>query len=61
MVEGMVYAQFDNAPDAKAWRKIHGGWLFTANDETVFWYCLKFTQSQIIVHPSNAGLSGMIS
>ena len=60
MTTGMVYAQFDNLSDAQEWRKIHGGWLFTVNDTAVFWSCKRFTQSQIIVHPSNAGLSGVL-
>jgi len=60
MVTGMVYAQFDNAPDAQAWRKEHGGWLFMVNDSCVLWYCLKFTPSAIVVHHSNAGMDGIL-
>ena len=60
MAEGMVYAQFDNPEAAQAWRKVQGGWILAVDDARVFWYSLHFTPGQIMVHPSNAGMSGVL-
>ena len=57
----MNYIGFNSIQECKAWRKSNGGYIFISEDkETIIWFNIKYTPSDILIHPITKGLSGKL-